>query len=87
MSIQSRYIKDEVHKYIPYIQKRFLNKIVSVTIRMLADEYQRSPYEFVSWLGRYQGTINIFADDRRAYDTSRKDRRADKKDEESIGKD
>lgn len=73
MSIHARNIKNTVQSYMPYMQKRFINKAVSITVRILADELNRSPYEFVTWLGRYQGTINIFEDERRTHDTTTED--------------
>ena len=58
MTLQMRQLVKEIQALVPYFQKRHTNRIVSLTIRTLADEMQRDPYGFVVWLGRYQGTIN-----------------------------
>ena len=53
-------LQKAVHKLVPHTQKYIAQRVISITVRMLADEYQKDPYRFSAWLGRYQGTIRIF---------------------------
>jgi len=37
-----------------------IKEVTRVVLSLLADEFQRSPYDFVLWLGRYQNTLLQF---------------------------
>lgn len=63
-------IQKEVHKIMPHFQKRITNQAVSIAIRIIADEFQKSPYDVVGWLGRFTNTIDQFKEEERRYDTT-----------------
>jgi len=58
--IQLKYLYNRVCKRVPYMQKHMVKRVVSITIRIMADEFAKDPYGCISRLNRYVNTLAQF---------------------------